>query len=392
MVKTAGGGGECAARWTDICLSLGPSADTATDKLVIGVLPGEGIGPEVTSCAIDILKVIADIDGLTLDIRYGTTIGRAAEESCGQALPGDVIEFCRQTFAAGGAILNGPGGSRYVYDLRKEFDLFFKISPIQTALGLPDASPFQAEALEGVDILITRENSGGIYQGTTWEERDASRRKVVHHSFSYSETQVTRFLEASARLAATRSGKLTVGWKEHGVKGISGLWRECAAAAASRTGVSCEMVDIDLLTYRLVREPKAFDVIAAPNLPGDVLADLAAVLLGSRGLSFSGNYTESGDGVYQTNHGSAYDLAGTDIANPGGQILSLAMMLRESFGLADQAQAIEEALRDVWQGNIRSRDVSVPGCRLAGTREIGQRVAGRVADLLEASRAAGMTA
>lgn len=392
MVKSAAPSAGHTAFWTDTCLSPSVPARAAPRAVVIGVLPGEGVGPEVTACALEVLKAATELGGTTPEIRYGGLIGREAERTCGQALSRDVIAFCEGIFADGGAILNGPGGGRYVYDLRKGFDLFFKISPIQAVLGLPDASSFRPEVFRGADILITRENSGGVYQGTSTPENYDPERSVVQHSFNYSELQVRRFLDASAKLAAARTGKLTVVWKEAGIPGISALWRECAEAAASRVGVDYTMVDIDLMAYRLVCEPKAFDVIAAPNLYGDVLADLAAALLGSRGLSFSGNYTADGNGVYQTNHGSAYDLAGTDTANPGGQILSLAMMLRESFGLSREADAVQNALRNVWNEGFRTPDVAVPGCRITGTRELGRRVAERTAEFLAASVGTEMTA
>jgi 3-isopropylmalate dehydrogenase len=170
---------------------------------------------------------------------------------------------------------------------------------------------------------------------------------------------------------------LTVVWKEAGVPSISRLWRDCAENAAAEYGVQLRMVDIDLMAYRLIQEAATFDVIAAPNLLGDVLSDLGAVLLGSRGVSFSGNYTECGEAVYQTNHGAAYDLAGLDRANPNGQILSLAMMLRESFDQHQAADAIEEAVRLVWAEGWRTADVAVPGSRIIGTHEMGRRVAER---------------
>jgi 3-isopropylmalate dehydrogenase len=142
------------------------------------------------------------------------------------------------------------------------------------------------------------------------------------------------------------------------------------------------MVDIDLLVYCLIQETPRFDVIAAPNLFGDVLADLGAVLLGGRGLSFSGNYNQSGYAVYQTNHGAAYDLAGLDRANPVAQILSLAMMLRESFGLAYQAEVIAEAVRSVWREGWRTADMHTPGTRIVGTQEMSVRIADRAALLV----------
>ena len=144
------------------------------------------------------------------------------------------------------------------------------------------------------------------------------------------------------------------------------------------------MVDIDLMAYRLIQEAPTFDVIAAPNLFGDVLADLGAVLLGSRGLSFSGNFTDQGHSVFQTNHGAAYDLAGTDRANPVGQILSMAMMLREAFGLTSSLDSIEEAVRSVWHDGWRTEDVASPQTREVGTREMSRRVAERAGQIVRA--------
>ena len=148
------------------------------------------------------------------------------------------------------------------------------------------------------------------------------------------------------------------------------------------------MIDFDVMAYRLIQDPYAFDVIAAPNLIGDVLTDLGAALLGSRGLSFSGNYNEGGSAVYQTNHGSALELAGSDRANPFGQIFSLAMMLRESFGLQREAAAIESAVRSVWREGLCTEDLGCLGCRIVGTSEMADRVAHRAAEILNSS--AGM--
>jgi 3-isopropylmalate dehydrogenase len=147
--------------------------------------------------------------------------------------------------------------------------------------------------------------------------------------------------------------------------------------------VQLSIVDLDLMAYRLIQEPQSFDVVAAPNLFGDVLADIGALLLGSRGLSFSGNYNEAGNGVYQTNHGSAYDLVGTDRANPLGQIFALAMLLREGFGLEREAAAIEGAVRALWDEGLRTEDLARPGTRIVGTREMGHQVAHRAGQILE---------
>jgi 3-isopropylmalate dehydrogenase len=351
--------------------------------LLIGVLRGEGIGPEVTRAALEVLDAVTPHTGLAIEICEGGRIGREAEQIFGVSLPEDVIEFCESVFARGGAIFHGAGARRFVYELRKCFDLFFKLSPLQIASGLPEASPLKPDALRGLDILLTRENTGGIYQGH-WEEQNCpSRGRLALHQFAYTESQVRRFLEASARLAKRRGGDLTVVWKESGIPAISRLWQTCAKEAAQAHGVRVHMVDIDLMAYRLICTPQAFDVIAAPNLFGDVLADLGALLLGSRGVSFSGNYNEAGNATYQTNHGAAYDLAGTNRANPAGQILSLAMMLRESFGLGHEAAAIQEAVRSVWRHGWRTADVATPGTRIVGTREMGSRIAERAVEILE---------
>ena len=368
-----------ARRWIR-CLDAG-AVRGATSEIVIGVLPGEGIGTEIIGCAIDVLETVANATGLRLELRRGGSIGRDSERVCGTTLSADVIRFCETIFASGGAVLNGPGGGRYVYDLRKRFDLFFKISPLRAATGLPDASRLRLEAVNDVDILVVRENSGGAYQGEWTDRTTSAGEHIAEHSFAYSETQVRRFLNAAAKLAGQRRGELTVVWKEAGVPSISQMWRAGAEAAAAAHGVRYSMVDVDLMAYRLIHETNAFDVIAAPNLFGDVLADLGSALIGSRGISFSGNYTERGNAVYQTNHGAAYRLAGKDRANPVGQIFSLAMMLRESFGLGREADIIEEAVRSVWREGWRTEDVFTAGACMIGTQEMGARIAEKAGQL-----------
>jgi 3-isopropylmalate dehydrogenase len=192
-------------------------------------------------------------------------------------------------------------------------------------------------------------------------------------------------LQASAHLAKQRRGDLAVVWKESGIPAISSLWRRCAESAAQAHGVRFRMVDVDFMAYQLICAPHDFDVVAAPNLFGDVLADLGAALLGSRGVSFSGNFSQAGNAAYQTNHGAAHALAGSDRANPVGQILSLSMMLRESFGLGQQSAAIRNAVRSVWREGFRTEDVAAGGLRVVGTREMGLRVAERAAEILQSN-------
>jgi 3-isopropylmalate dehydrogenase len=292
-----------------------------TRTALLGVLTGDGVGPEVIAAALHVAQRLEEAGGQAVDVEFGGPIGRVAERAAGHVLPDDVVGFCENVFGRGGAVLSGPGAGRYVYELRRRLELFLKITPIQTRIGLPEASPLRPEAVEGIDLLIVRENLGGIYQGRGEEARDEHGGRLAQHAFSYAEADVRRFLGAAARLAARRRGDLTVVVKEAGVPGVSSLWRDCGMDAAEALGVTCTAVDVDLMAYRLVASPRDFDVVAAPNLCGDVLSDLGAVLVGSRPLSFSGNFTPAGDAVYQTNHGAAEDIAGADRANPIGQIL-----------------------------------------------------------------------
>ncbi len=359
------------SRWSD-CLREGGSRHLPTGCFHLGVIPGEGIGQEVVSSAVDVLLAVTGCTGRSFRIEAGGLIGRQSEATCGEVLSREIVEFCESIFARGGAILNGPGGGRYVYELRDRLQLFFKISPLQSKISLPEASRIKTSHLQNLDLLVARENTGGIYQGA-WQSHTSD--QPARHTFEYTVSQVERFLNGAARLAAQRRGHLTVVFKESGVPTMSQLWRDVAKQEAGKLGVRVSLVDVDLMAYRLIQEPTSFDVIAAPNLFGDVLGDLGAVLLGGRGLSFSANFNVHGQGVYQTNHGAAYDLAGTDRANPVGQILSMAMMLRESFGLWAEAEAVEEGVRQTWREGWRTEDVATPGSRVIGTRQFADLVA-----------------
>jgi len=374
-----------ALRWTDAIFPA-PLRGRTTEAAV-GVLPGEGIGPEVVGATLTVLSAVeAAAAKPRLRVRVGGAIGRDAELMSGRALTEEVAAFCSETFAAGGAVLCGPGGSRFVYDLRRRFELFCKISPLKPLEPLRGAGRLRADAVAGADVLIVRENCGGVYQGE-WREASGPDGRVAEHSFRYTEAQVRRLLDAAARIAASRRGRLCVVVKDGGVPTVTRLWRDVGREVAERAGVEASFVDVDLAGYRLVQEPQAFDVIAAPNLFGDVLADLGAVLLGSRGVSFSGNFSSAGAAVYQTNHGSAHDLAGRGRANPLGQIASAAMMLRESFDMAREAALVERAVDEVLRSGYRTFDVAEPGSVVVGTAELGERIAAEVERLARSSEA-----
>jgi 3-isopropylmalate dehydrogenase len=324
-----------------------------------------------------VLKSLEEASGTRFEVETGGPIGEEAESRYGKGLPDPVIDFCSNIFARSGAILSGPGGGRYVYDLRKEFDLFCKFVPVLSKEALSFYVPRSNRPAEGLDLLIVRDNAGGLYQGKS-RVQQTDQGRLVEHCFSYSEAQVRQLLTVAARAAADRQGKLHVIVKDGGVPGISGLWREVTVAVANELGIEAEVLNIDLAAYELIRNPGRFDVLAAPNLFGDILADIGGLLSGSRGSTFSGNFNGKCEGVYQTNHGCAHDLAGTDKANPAGQILSLAMMLRESFGMGQAAQWVEEAVSQTWRNGWRTEDVAEQDCRVIGTREMSEHIAQEV--------------
>jgi 3-isopropylmalate dehydrogenase len=340
---------------------------------LIGVLEGTGIGGEVIDSALQVLKAAGQVLNLQFEIRHGGVIGEDAIAAHGKWLPESAIEFCADILDLGGAILNGPGGGRYVYDLRRHFDLFCKFVPVRPWPELAGAGKMAPRFLKGVDILIVRDNIGGVYQGC-WGERVTDKGRVAEHSFSYSEAEVRRIAKVAARAAAGRRGGLHVIVKQGGVPTVSALWSEVVGDVAKQDGLDATFMNIDLAAYELIQNPARFDVIVAPNLFGDIIADICGVLVASRGVTFSGNFDPRGRAVYQTNHGCARDLAGTDTANPAGQIFSLAMMLRESFGLDDAAALIESSVARVWRAGWRTADIAEPGCKTVGTKTMTNKI------------------
>ena len=352
-----------------------PSADAS--RHVIGVLEGTGVGPAVIDAALKVLKAVETTLDLRFEVRFGGLIGEDAIKEHGQWLPEDTVEFCADIFRMGGAILNGPGGGRYVYDLRKRFDLFCKFVPVQPVPELARAGKISPQFLKGVDMLIVRDNTGGVSQAHGGD-RPTKKGRVAEHSFSYSDAEVYRLVEVAARAAANRKGKLHVIVKDGGVPTVTALWRDVGSAVARKHGLEAEFKNVDLVAYELIQNPTRFDVIVAPNLFGDIIADICGVLVSSRGVTFSGNFTPQGNGVYQTNHGCAHDLAGTDVANPGGQILSLAMLLRESFQQHEAAALIERSLSEAWKAGWRTADLAEPGCTILGTEAMAGKVVEQV--------------
>ena len=340
---------------------------------VVGILRGEGSGPELIGAACRVLNAVAESSGLDFCIKSGGEIGCSSAECTGEYLSDDVAEFCRKIFAAGGAIMAGAAGGRFVYDMRRRFDLYYKLNPLRSYPELREVCRIKLPA-KPLDILLVRENLEDIYQGISVEASCEDGREILH-TFVHKEKQVRAVLEVAVAAARERQNALAVISKNSGLPVIHSLWRGCALEVAGASGVNVSLLDIDYAAYKLLQEPESFDVIVAPNCFGDILADLGGVLAGSRGLTFGASYAADGGAVYQTNHGAAHDRAETDTANPVGQIFSLAMMLRQSFGLGSAARLIEDSVRALWRAGWRTADLSEPGCKVAGTRQFVELVA-----------------
>ncbi len=354
-----------AAPWASVL----PPGPRRASPFVVGVVRGEGVGPEVVDAALAVLRAVEQEDGVRFDVRDGGDVG--APGRTGGGLLDSTAAFCADVFAAGGALFCGAAGGRWVYDLRARFDLFCKLVPLRPRPELVDAAVLRADLLDGVDILLVRENVGGLYFGE-YGRRDGGR--VAYQSLTYSADQVSRIIGVAAELARLRRGHVTVVVKRGGIPAVSALWIEQAEAVRAARDVVIEVLDVDNAGFQLVTRPRTFDVVVASNLFGDVLADSATAVLGSRGLSYSANFGSEGRAAYQTGHGAAHDLAGTDTANPIAQILTLAMMLRESFGLGEIAARIESAITAVLGAHVRTPDIAGPASTIVGTRALTEHI------------------
>ena len=349
--------------------------------VVVGVLAGEGVGPEVLGVALDVLRLVGEALDVAVDVRHGGLIGGPALAATGQSLPADVSAFCEEVFADGGALLCGPGGARFVYDLRRRFDLFTKLTPIQPSPALRGLGPLRPGAVDRVSMVVVRENTGGVYQGE-WAYA-ASPGERATHSFAYTRAQTERILRVGFRLARARRDRVAVVTKPGGVPSVSALWIDTCAALEKEYGLAALHLEVDNAAYQLIARARDFDVVIAPNLFGDILGDAASLLLGSRGLSYSGNFGVEGRAVYQTAHGAAHDIAGKDVANPLGQVFALAMMLGESFGRHDVSNAIFAAADDVLAAGVRTADIATDARHNVGTKAMGRELVDALANHLD---------
>ncbi len=344
----------------------------------IVVLPGDGIGPEITAVAVDVLKAVATRFGHSFSFSEHD-IGGIAIDKHGEPLPAATLEACSKADAV---LLGAVGGPKWsdpnakvrpeqgLLAIRKALGLFANLRPVRTHPAALNASPIKPELLKDVDFVVVRELTGGIYFGD--KTRDAGSASDLCR---YTVVEIERVLRSAFRLAQQRRGKLTSVDKAN-VLETSRLWRDIAARIGREEfpDVELEHQLVDSMAMHLIAKPRVYDVIVTENMFGDILTDEASMLAGSLGLLPSASLGEQGKvGIYEPIHGSAPDIAGKGIANPYATILSAAMLLRHSLGLETEAAAIEQAVTAALDGGHFTADLAAQGQALS-TRQAGATV------------------
>lgn len=352
----------------------------------IAVLPGDGIGPEVIEQAVRVLQSVGDHYGHTFNTQYAL-VGVAAIDAEGDAISDATMELCQRSdavlFGAVGGIprFEGPNSKvqpeHALFRLRKELALFANLRPVKPFNALLNASTIKPEVLQGTDLLVVRELTGGLYFGTPSEIRATPRGLEAIDTLIYTESEIERIVRTAFELARNRRKKVTSVDKAN-VLSSSRLWRRTAdRVAADYPGVVLEHLLVDTCAMQLVRQPTSFDVIVTENMFGDILTDEASMLAGSMGMlpsaSLGRHQTAHGlFGLYEPIHGSAPDIAGQGKANPVAAILTVALMLRYSLGLEREAQVIEAAVERVIEAGYRTVDLREADKELVGTKEMGR--------------------
>lgn len=361
----------------------------------ITVLPGDGIGPEVIGEAVKVLDSVGKKFGHTFDNTYGRVGGNAIDEF-GTPLPEDTIAMCEKT---DGILFGAVGGPKWddpraktrpedgILAIRKSLGLFANLRPVKVYPQLINSSPIKPHLLEGVDMIILRELTGGLYFGKPKKRWDTSRGRRAVDTLKYSEQEIDRIIRVGFELAQGRRKRLTSVDKSN-VLETGRLWREMAIEISKDyPEVELEHILVDSASMELIKRPAHFDVIVAENTFGDILTDEASVLSGSMGMlpsaSLSGLPKKGSRGrravsLYEPIHGSAPDIAGQGIANPIGTILSMALMLRYSLGLDDEADAVEQSIEGVLAEGYRTPDISSDGGEMVKTTDMGDIIAGRI--------------
>ncbi len=351
------------------------------------VMPGDGVGPEICREAVRVLDVLASDHGLDVELDEAL-VGGAAVDSAGDPLPEDSLVAAREADAILFGAIGGPKWDSQPRDkrpesgllrLRSELGLFANLRPAILYSQLAHASSLKKEIVAGLDIMIVRELTGGIYfgkpagQGTT----DAGRREAWN-TMRYDEDEIVRIGRRAFEIARARGGRLCSVDKAN-VLDVSQLWRDVMnELATDYPDVELSHMYVDNAAMQLVRAPKQFDTIVTTNLFGDILSDTAAMLTGSIGMLPSASLDAAGCGMYEPVHGSAPDIAGQGVANPLATILSVAMMLRYTLERGDLADKVETAVGAVLDRGLRTRDIMDDETQVASTQEMG----GAIVDML----------
>jgi len=353
-------------------------------KAKIVILPGDGIGTEVTSAAQQILEMVGDKFNQEFQLQEGL-VGGAAIDATGMALPEPTLEACLQADAV---LLGAVGGPKWddpladvrpeqgLLGLRKGLGLYANLRPIQPHSALLESSPLKSTYLKGVDLLVVRELTGGIYFGRPQGRNKKNGVEQAVDTMSYTTTEVQRIADLAFQLARDRKRKVTSVDKAN-VLETSRLWRQVVGQVAeSYPEVELENMLVDAAAMHLLLRPAAFDVMVTTNMFGDILTDESSVLTGSMGNLPSASLGEGLNqfgkplGMYEPVHGSAPDIAGKGIANPIGAILSVALLLRHSLGLEEAALAVEQAVDSAIRAGYRTVDLVSPGEKALSTNEL----------------------
>jgi len=354
----------------------------------IAVIPGDGIGPDVMDAALVVLRRVGERFGLKFSLQT-LLAGGAAIDDCGKALPQATLAACKEADAVLLGAIGGPkwdnlpGGERperALLGLRSGLELFANIRPAILFEELIDACPLKPEIIAGgLDIVIVRELTGGIYFGERGF-RDTPLGKAAYDVEQYAEQEVRRIAHVAFEMARKRGRRLCSVDKAN-VLESSRLWRSVVTEVAKEyPDVALSHLYVDNAAMQLVSAPRQFDVIVTNNMFGDILSDEASMITGSIGMLPSASLDQSGFGMYEPVHGSAPDIAGQDKANPMAMILSVAMMLRYTFGLQQPADAVEAAVKAVLAQGHRTADLLPKDSaqKPIGTKEAGERIAGEI--------------
>ena len=361
-------------------------------QATIAILGGDGIGPEVVAESMKVLDAISVKFDHDFNLK-NEMIGGCAIDKFGTALPDQTLETCNNSDAI---ILGAVGGPKWddpaaktrpedgILAVRKSLGLFANLRPVKVYPALINSSPIKPNLLKGVDMMVLRELTGGLYFGKPKKRWNTSRGRRGVDTLKYTEKEIERILRVGFELALNRNKKLTSVDKQN-VLESSRLWREIAVELSSEyPEVELEHILVDNAAMQLIRNPASFDVIVSENTFGDILTDEASVLSGSMGMLPSASLAELPGkkskitklSLYEPIHGSAPDIAGKGIANPIGSILSTAMMLRLSFGLNQEAEAIEKAVESALSEGYRTADIASDGGTVVNTTKMGDVISG----------------